>query len=1569
MSRFHPAWPSPLLALDPIRLRPMGWLDDLLPMRPPSLWRDRSLYARALRWQPDMADLSWLFDAYAMLGIEMPPPRIEHRTHQRSPQRGRLKGGAQPTHLRRRRAPVKGGKRPLAIPRWSSPPQMVAPRKGETQERVDTSPAFRARRQVTPSSLPQFQWRSPDRSAPTPSFSRPNQAQLAPSLGAQPTLLRKEESSPEIRKASVESATENVVSKRKEQPNDRRTVAVKAPQKFSSPEVLAPRKPKVQPFPIDSSSRFSRIPDNDTSEVASRPPKVTWQREHVRSPWRLNHTGKTLLNPTVSIVQPEAARGNVQGKRATSSSQNETPAKKRLAEQVVRIGRPVVKATPESSEKLLSAPRQTGFEQVEWSNVRKGTIQPAVMEQGKIRTVQPAVQMELPPSPRIVSDVSPQTIQKSQSETPVKEETAKKASVRSDSVQAVSTTKTRVQQATVSSEVVQKIQTGIVESPVQPKPTPQVRVPTRVPWRLSPSSPTAQKVSKTTIDSGSVNEPAFSAKPIAERTPSLSKPSVIPRVQSWFRPERQRLIAHFQQQPTQAKVSAQQPDAQPRIKPNYGFTNPVSLGSKKGVFRATEQTMVMPLQAGTMVFPTPSVSDLPAKVSSTPTASSVVDKVQDDKASTSIKSKQSQTVEESPAKVSSRKIEYPKPKVQTETTYQRRVVGDGARWRLPKNLPTSTSTPTLTQLLESQAQKTSWRRPQLRLAKDIVSPISRPESTVQSTKGGSVVGKFRAPTTFWQGSFQRTGLQTQTALVYPTVQIQSAETVPKRTSASVEQPTVVSKKQASSQSVSWMPKQIQRARFASPVTERASKSVSRDALSPVKSVAVGSQESQSVRSVSWSRKPRFPDPFVAQRRAILSATPMQTLRVSDDNISVTEPSSTTSPQRDTQTPTSSVTKQSLDRSVIPKASRQLRSPDTALAPVRRVVAPTLSSSLVYNALSVSPSAPVGHTPSVGKYAATSAKSNADALPSQVAGSTNRVQPTGKYGKRLNPSTVADVSGIDTANDATLSIVQEQDTIPSVDRVVTAEEIAETIQQAVEKQTKALVRRLPTAQQSLLRSRIALPTQWARRLGLGPTADTTRRWRLQPSERSVVSSTTAPTTLMTSRQTQQLVIPNTSTASPVESVNRVSVQEKEEPTKVQTTSRPTQTVSAKASLKPLSNAQINRIIERQVSFFRTASRQSFLKASQMTIGGGGAPAPARQGLQQITGDMRKALQKMVYSADTQPVFLDTFSESMVDKAASIQTSGKYTATANATTSTTVTPKTNPKRLLQRTPRWRPGVHRPSTVQRQASRPSLSPNAQSSTPSVPTLPTEQTTLAGALPNQTIEERSPSRRSSPETVVDTKTNSPIANAPKNRSQPQGKYGRTSSPVAPRLAAGRRSATMVPSALMKSSDVGVFLQPKRKEPEVKPPPKPIPQVDSPSTIDTEADVFMVDASGNLLSGASAKKRLKELGFARSEPVKAKPKKSTPSSGSYTWEAPKEMMEEAVKQVRKEIQVEQKVRESSKPKATPVRQSVIKEWTEEQLLTILVELAGSSPEASALLRDVQERVEEYFDLERFRKI
>ena len=44
------------------------------------------------------------------------------------------------------------------------------------------------------------------------------------------------------------------------------------------------------------------------------------------------------------------------------------------------------------------------------------------------------------------------------------------------------------------------------------------------------------------------------------------------------------------------------------------------------------------------------------------------------------------------------------------------------------------------------------------------------------------------------------------------------------------------------------------------------------------------------------------------------------------------------------------------------------------------------------------------------------------------------------------------------------------------------------------------------------------------------------------------------------------------------------------------------------------------------------------------------------------------------------------------------------------------------------------------------------------------------------------------------------------------------------------------------------------------------------------------------------------------------------------------------------EMVVQENVRTSSTPKPRAVRQSVIKEWTEEQLLTILVELASTSP-------------------------
>ena len=55
--------------------------------------------------------------------------------------------------------------------------------------------------------------------------------------------------------------------------------------------------------------------------------------------------------------------------------------------------------------------------------------------------------------------------------------------------------------------------------------------------------------------------------------------------------------------------------------------------------------------------------------------------------------------------------------------------------------------------------------------------------------------------------------------------------------------------------------------------------------------------------------------------------------------------------------------------------------------------------------------------------------------------------------------------------------------------------------------------------------------------------------------------------------------------------------------------------------------------------------------------------------------------------------------------------------------------------------------------------------------------------------------------------------------------------------------------------------------------------------------------------------------------------------------------------------------------KPAAARESVIQEWTEDELWSILLELSSESPEARELLRDVKERVEEYFDLDLCRKI
>ena len=82
----------------------------------------------------------------------------------------------------------------------------------------------------------------------------------------------------------------------------------------------------------------------------------------------------------------------------------------------------------------------------------------------------------------------------------------------------------------------------------------------------------------------------------------------------------------------------------------------------------------------------------------------------------------------------------------------------------------------------------------------------------------------------------------------------------------------------------------------------------------------------------------------------------------------------------------------------------------------------------------------------------------------------------------------------------------------------------------------------------------------------------------------------------------------------------------------------------------------------------------------------------------------------------------------------------------------------------------------------------------------------------------------------------------------------------------------------------------------------------------------------------------------------------------------PKDVMQEIVKQASK-LHNESRQTVVKRDQKRVVRQRSLTELTEEQLFTILEELSSSSPQAQELLREVQIRVEEYFDFEKFRKI
>jgi hypothetical protein len=204
----------------------------------------------------------------------------------------------------------------------------------------------------------------------------------------------------------------------------------------------------------------------------------------------------------------------------------------------------------------------------------------------------------------------------------------------------------------------------------------------------------------------------------------------------------------------------------------------------------------------------------------------------------------------------------------------------------------------------------------------------------------------------------------------------------------------------------------------------------------------------------------------------------------------------------------------------------------------------------------------------------------------------------------------------------------------------------------------------------------------------------------------------------------------------------------------------------------------------------------------------------------------------------------------------------------------------------------------------------------------------------------------------VVDTSMSKP--NTPQDITQPKvwkRKSGKLGKPISPRFL-GKSSSTGI---LLKKSSTEISQQPVVDA--------PVPQ--KPNEIDNNSDAFMIDATGNLLTGIEAKKKLVEMGYKK---VKPPSEPNSSSSNSFTWEAPKEAMQEIVKQTSM-MQQESRHTVVKRKQNRVVRQRSLTELTEEQLFTILEELSSSSPQAQELLREVQMRVEEYFDFEKFRKI
>ena len=256
----HPRWPQPLLGMAPIRLRPMGWLDDLLPMRPPSLWRDISVQ-RGLQWSPNLADLSWLFAAYSMLGVELPMPRVQHRTH--------ISSRRQPIRRRRTNARTllqqRGNrKKNIAIPSWRQKKAVhIAPsERKETRVEHASRSAPQRKTGFSSGNLPAFQWKGGG--FQRPQTSSPSNLQLV--------------------KRIINQETETLRSKTRREEEDFTTGKSKKLSRQTSTKPLSQK----------------RSPKQATETLWKLKPSSTIRRPKEVERARIGHT---VLNPVIPVLQ------------------------------------------------------------------------------------------------------------------------------------------------------------------------------------------------------------------------------------------------------------------------------------------------------------------------------------------------------------------------------------------------------------------------------------------------------------------------------------------------------------------------------------------------------------------------------------------------------------------------------------------------------------------------------------------------------------------------------------------------------------------------------------------------------------------------------------------------------------------------------------------------------------------------------------------------------------------------------------------------------------------------------------------------------------------------------------------------------------------------------------------------------------------------------------------------------------------------------------------------------------------------------------------------------------------